>query len=135
MENAVSNAYIKSNYFPLLGKSTLAILIVFFVSSYFGWPLDWFLTFYLALLVYYVQKTYKLRYNLTRDIVLVIVSALLTLPMVFAYWLIYQTHAIQGILFQFLSLGLYVLIFSLLWLFPYFLGSDIFKEQLEKKVK
>jgi hypothetical protein len=82
MENAVSNTYIKSNYFPLLGKSTLAILIVFFVSSYFGWPLDWFITFYLVLLVYYVQKTYKLRYNLTRDIVLVIVSALLiwTLP-------------------------------------------------------
>lgn len=135
MENAVSNTYIKSNYFPLLGKSTLAILIVFFVSSYFGWPLDWFITFYLVLLVYYVQKTYKLRYNLTRDIVLVIVSALLTLPMVFVYWLIYHTYNIEGILFHFLSFGLYTTIFSLLWLLPYFLGSDILKEQLEKKVK
>jgi hypothetical protein len=134
-ENAVNNTYITRKYFPLLGQSIFAVMIVYFVSSYFDWPLDWFITFYLILLVYYFQKTYKLQYKRTRDIILVIVSALFTLPVAFVYWMLYHTHNVEEIVFQLLSVGLYVIIFSLLWLPPYFLGSDFLKEQLEKKIK
>lgn len=131
----MNNKYIKQKYIPLLWKSVVAILVVFFISSYFRWPLDWFVTFYLLLLVYYAQTVYKFQYKKTRDIVSVVASACSTIIVIPVYWMIYKHVDAKSVLFQFLSLLLYLIAFSLLWLLAYFWGSDSLKAQLEKNIK
>lgn len=129
----MNDKYVTKIFLPLLGQSIIAILVVYIVSSYFEWQLDWFIAFYIILLIHYVQKVYKFRYKQVRDRLLVIVSVCSTSIAIPLYWIIYKnTQKFEGLLFQLLSLGLYIMVFSLLWLFPYLFGSDQLKEQLGK---
>lgn len=129
----MNNKYIKQVFLPILGQSMVAILVVYFVSAYYEWRLDWLITFYLILLIYYIQRVYKFKFQRVQDLVIIIISVCSTFIIIPIYWIILKnTQRLEGILFQLLSVGLYVIVFSFIFLIPYSLGSDNLREQLEK---
>lgn len=125
--------HIKQVFLPMIKKGFIAILIIYSVSKYFDWPLDWFSGFYIITLLYYFRKVSKFKYE-KKDIVVMVVSVFSTSVALLLYWVTIQKFSLMGDLFlQIISFGLFVLVCISLWILPFLFGSNSLRAQIGEK--